>query len=145
VNTEVIRKIEERFGNMMVTRGKEHVFLGMNVTFNDDGTVTIKMKDYVKEAISDFGEDITKSATTPAKRDLFEINEGSKELTIEKSEVFHSVMAKLLYVSKRRRSWTFISHRSQCELCQVILLWRITSSILALDVQFPILALCPLL
>jgi hypothetical protein len=31
----------------------------MNITFHDDGTVSVKMKDYIKEAIADFGEDIT--------------------------------------------------------------------------------------
>jgi hypothetical protein len=55
----VINKIEERFGEMTVTRGKEHLFLGMNIDFHKDGTATIKMKDYIKEAIADFGESIT--------------------------------------------------------------------------------------
>jgi hypothetical protein len=81
------------------------------------------MKDYVEEAISDFGEDITKSATTPAKRDLFEVNEASEELTNEKSEVFHSVVAKLLYVSKRGRLdiqlvITFLCTRVSCSTKQ---------------------------
>jgi hypothetical protein len=103
VVTGVIGKIEGRFGKMTVTRGKEHAFLGMHVTFNDDRTATIKMKDYVKEAISDFGDSITKSATSPARRDLFEIDEGSEGLTTDRSKVFHSVVRKLLYVSKRGR------------------------------------------
>jgi hypothetical protein len=61
------------------------------------------VKDYLKEAIADFGEDIVKSAATPAKRDLFEIDENSPALTTEKRETFHRVVAKLLYVSKRGR------------------------------------------
>jgi hypothetical protein len=103
VVTTIIKRIEERFGKMTVTRGKEHVFLGMNITFNDDGTASIKMKDYLKEAIADFGEDIVKSAATPAKRDLFDINDDSPALPDKKREIFHSVVAKLLYVSKRGR------------------------------------------
>jgi hypothetical protein len=58
------------------------------------------MKDYATEAISKFGESISKSATTPAKRDLFEIDDKSERLSIDISETFHSVVAKLLYVSK---------------------------------------------
>jgi hypothetical protein len=103
VVTHVIEKIETRFGKMTVTRGKEHVFLGMNINFHENGTASIKMREYIKEAITDFGESITKSATTPAKKNLFEIDEESEKLTINNSEIFHSVVAKLLYVSKRGR------------------------------------------
>ena len=90
---------------MTINRGKKHVFLGMDISFhvNGDGTATIKMKEYIKEAISDFGEDITRNAATPAKRDLFEIDEESEELSDDKQEIFHKVVAKLLYVSKRGR------------------------------------------
>jgi hypothetical protein len=101
--SHVIEKIEARFGKMTVTRGREHVFLGMNIDFNDDGTANIKMKDYIKEAIADFGEDITRSATTPAKKNLFELSEDSGALTDGDRDIFHSVVAKLLYVSKRGR------------------------------------------
>jgi hypothetical protein len=99
----VINKIEERFGEMTVTRGKEQLFLGMNIDFHEDGTATIKMKDYIKEAIADFGESITRTATTPAKKTFFEIDESSGALTEADRETFHSVVAKLLYVSKRGR------------------------------------------
>jgi hypothetical protein len=56
-----------------------------------------------KEAIADFGEEITRTATTPATKSLFEIDETSGTLTNNDSEIFHSVVAKLLYVSKRGR------------------------------------------
>jgi predicted metal-dependent peptidase len=65
VNDEIVRKIEERFGKMTVTRGKEHVFLGMKINFNDNGTASINMKEYLKEAIVAFWEDIT---TSPLRR-----------------------------------------------------------------------------
>jgi hypothetical protein len=99
----VIEQIEQKFGKMTVTRGKEHVFLGMDIKFHTNGTADIKMKDYIKEAIDEFGEDITRSAATPAKRDLFDIDENSGELTKVEGETFHSIVAKLLYVSKRCR------------------------------------------
>jgi hypothetical protein len=58
---------------------------------------------HLKEAISDFGEDIVKLAVTPAKRDLFDINEYSLSLPLKEREIFHRVVAKILYVSKRGR------------------------------------------
>ena len=39
---------------MTVTRGREHVFLGMKIKFNEDGTANIGMKDHVQEAVNDF-------------------------------------------------------------------------------------------
>jgi hypothetical protein len=41
VVTDVIAKIEERFGERTVTWGKENVFLGMHIDFCDDRTVSL--------------------------------------------------------------------------------------------------------
>jgi hypothetical protein len=43
----------------------------MNIDLHKDGTATIKMKEYIKEAIADFGEEITRTATTPRQRKAF--------------------------------------------------------------------------
>jgi Reverse transcriptase (RNA-dependent DNA polymerase) len=80
VVTSIIKKIEEKFGKMTVTRGKVHTFIGMKTTLHKDKTVMIKMKEYVKEAIEDFGEDVSKHAATPARKDLFKIDEKSPKL-----------------------------------------------------------------
>jgi hypothetical protein len=78
VVTDIIEKIEVKFGKMTVTRGKHHVFLGMDITFNDnDGTVTILMKEYLKEAIADSGMEASKVAPTPARKDLFTVDDVS--------------------------------------------------------------------
>jgi len=61
-----IDKIEEKFGKMTVTRGKSHDFLGMNIDFLEDKTVTVGMKEHIKGAIADFPEDIIKNAATAA-------------------------------------------------------------------------------
>jgi hypothetical protein len=103
VVTEVVKMIEKRFGKMTVTRGKHHVFLGMSVTYKDDGTVQIIMKDHLQSAITVFDDDITTSVTSPAQRDLFEVDNTREKLSIEKSENYHKVVAKLLHVSKRAR------------------------------------------
>jgi len=50
----------------------------MDITFNnDDGTVTILMKEYLKEAIAGSGMDATKVAPKPAKKDLFNLDDRS--------------------------------------------------------------------
>lgn len=50
---------------MMVTRGKEFVFLGMHISYKENGSETINMKEYVEEAIAEFSEEekIIKRAT----------------------------------------------------------------------------------
>jgi len=79
VVTDIIEKNEAKFGKMTVTRGKHHVFLGMDINFNDnDGTVTILMKEYLKEVIANSGMDASKVALTPAKKDLFTVDDVSE-------------------------------------------------------------------
>jgi len=55
VAMQIIEAIESHFEKMTVTRGHKHTFLGMDLVFNDDGTVKISMSEYVKDAINVFG------------------------------------------------------------------------------------------
>jgi Reverse transcriptase (RNA-dependent DNA polymerase) len=103
VVTAIIEKLEAKFGKMSVSRGREHNFLGMKVRYNGDRTATITMKDYLQEAIDESGLDIKKEVSTPAMRTLFDINDSALALNTQQSERFHSVVAKLLYVSLRAR------------------------------------------
>lgn len=61
------------------------------------------MKEYLEESIVSFGKDLGKKATTPAKGGLFKIDETSEGLEEDKSERFHHIVSKLLFVSKRVR------------------------------------------
>ncbi len=99
VVTSIIEKIKERFDKMSVTRGNEHKFLGMDFVFPGDGTVKIKMKDYLVESITESEMKIERTASTPARKNLFEVNNDAMLLTEGETKVFHSVVAKLLYVS----------------------------------------------
>jgi hypothetical protein len=103
VVTQIIKTIEKKFEKMTVTRGKAHVFLGMHITFKEDGTVRNLMKDYIKEVISDFGDNITRNAATPAKKNLFDVDDTDEWLSRPDGKIFHSLIAKLLYVTKRSR------------------------------------------
>ena len=89
---------------MTVTRGKHHVFLGMDITYRDDSTVAITMKNHIREAITDSTMNISRSAATPAKKDLFYIDETSPLLEFDRAVIFHHCTAMLLYVTQRARS-----------------------------------------
>jgi hypothetical protein len=104
VVTAVIKKLESHFNTMKVTRGDHHVFLGMHIDYHrSSNTATISMRDYLTEAITESSLSITKTASTPAGTNLFTIDETSPPLSKTSREVFHSVVAKLLYVSLRGR------------------------------------------
>ena len=61
----------------------------MDITFDDnDGTVTILMKEYLKEAITDSGMDVSKVASTPARKDLFTVDDVSEQLDKRQGEIF---------------------------------------------------------
>ena len=99
----IIGKIEDKFGKMAVTRGKLHEFLGMKIDFTDGKAVKIDMKEFLKGVINDFWEDLLRNAATPAKRDLFELTIGAECLDETRADIFHRIVAKLLYVCKRAR------------------------------------------
>jgi hypothetical protein len=103
VVTMIIGKIEEQFGKMTVTRGKEHVFLGMNIRYTENKTATITMKEYLRESIDESELNITREAATPATKELFDVSDKATKLVGRRSERFHSVVQKLLYVALRAR------------------------------------------
>ena len=106
VVSSVIKQIEKKFGKMRVTRGNKHVFLGMNITFNGNGAFSVLMREYLDESIDDFEKidgTIVSTTTTPSNKVLFPVNADSKILSVDKAKVFHSITAKLLYVSNRAR------------------------------------------
>jgi hypothetical protein len=101
--TKIIERIEARFGKMTVTRGRKHTFLGMKFVFTNDGKVQITMEDYLTEAIEESGMTIERTVATPAKKDLFDVDDTAAPLEKAEAEIFHSIVAKLLYVSLRAR------------------------------------------
>ncbi len=99
----ILGKIKDSFGSLSITRGSEHAYVGMDFRFPGDGSVHIMAKDYIKEAIQDFGEDVSVGAMTPAGNDLFTIKDEENLLPKTKGEVFHSIIGKLLFITKRSR------------------------------------------
>ena len=77
------------------------------------------MKEYLKEANANSGMDASKVAPLPAKKDLFTVDDGSEQLDKRQGEFFYSIVAKLLYVSKRARTdaqlaIAFLCNRVSC-------------------------------
>ena len=100
---EVIQLIEGHFGPMTQSHGKKLNYLGMDIEFQDDGTVKLLMKEYLQEALDLFPDDTSKCVTSPAAVHLFDINPSCQRLPEEQRKLLHSITAKLLYVGKRAR------------------------------------------
>ena len=85
-------------------RGKVLNYIGMTFNFEKTGRVKITMEGFVKELLEECKKIIGVSPT-PAKPDLFMIKPDNTDplLTSSAREYFHSITAKLLYLSKRTR------------------------------------------
>ena len=98
----VIEQIEQTFGKMSVTRGKKHMFVGIGIEFNDNGTVTLSMDKFIDECINIYRDEIKKLASTPASGTLFDkVDENFEKALEAEANKFHHTTAKLKYLSKR--------------------------------------------
>ena len=106
--SDIIKKLNNHYGEMQEvtqTRGKVHDYLGMTIDYSKKGKVQVKMVDYVENMLKDLEEpEFQGEATTPAANHLFTVNEDDPELlNEEKAELFHHLVAKLLFLCKRAR------------------------------------------
>jgi hypothetical protein len=97
---------EDGSGEMTVSRGRVHKYLGMTLDYTVCSQVNISMFDYVDKIINAFDKAEpkgggTKSSTAPD--DLFKVDEGREKLLAEKAVEFHNLVAKTLYTTKQAR------------------------------------------
>ena len=102
---QVMEKINSKFSGIEAKYGKKHTYVGMDIDYNEEGTVGIGTSQYVQEVIDSFSEKcpITSKATSPARGNLFTVNTMPPALDPERKALFHHCVAKLLYASKRCR------------------------------------------
>ncbi|CAJ1935845.1 unnamed protein product [Cylindrotheca closterium] len=105
VNDKFAEWLNMRYGSIKactIVRGKIHRYLGMTLDFSVKGKLKIRMDDYVKSILEDFLIKFNKESKqeTPAGNDLLEAGKG-KLLSAEYHQIFHTTVARGLYVSKR--------------------------------------------
>ena len=74
----------------------------MDIDMTNDGKFNIGMQEYINEAIEIFDEDVSTPVASAAYVNLTNIQE-SESLYEQESDMFHSFVAKLLWVEKRMR------------------------------------------
>ena len=103
VVSDIITYMQKEFGNLTITRGKKHQYLGMYIEFCKNNMVTISMFKRMNEALEMVSGGV-KGATTPtAKKNLFDVDCASQLLDEDWGDTFYSVVAKLLWIAKRGR------------------------------------------
>jgi hypothetical protein len=102
----VIDQLSGEFGKeapLTVNRGKVHDYLGMTLDFSVKGKVKIGMVQYVKNMLAELPDDMGGVSPNSAAAHLLDVNEACPKLETERAELFHHLVAKLLFLCKRSR------------------------------------------
>ena len=75
----------------------------MNIKIRDDKKIEIDMFYQLREAIAWLGKKLENSASSSANKKLFTSDDDDQQLNDEKSELFHSIVAKLFFICHRTR------------------------------------------
>ena len=102
VVSDILGKISNHFGELSVIRGPEFRLLGMDIKVKDKN-IYISMKDQLLEVIQMYRDQAESLPATPATKNLFNMNREEDLVNESDAKRFHSVLAKLLFISKRGR------------------------------------------
>jgi hypothetical protein len=97
---------EDGSGEMTVSGGKIHKYLGMTLDYSIPGQVKITMLEYVNEILAAFDKAEPKGGgtrTSAAPDILFKVDEDCDKLAQIKAVEFQNLVAKTLYATKRAR------------------------------------------
>ncbi len=98
---DVLEYLRSVYRTISVKRGKVLEYLGMSLNFEEKGKVKISMANMVKEITKEIPEGI--HASTPGDLNLFKPpREDDTPCSDSDKVLFHSVVAKLLYVAKKK-------------------------------------------
>ena len=95
---------------MTVHQGKIHNYLWMTLDYNEGGTVKVIMIDYINEIIASFDKEdprsrgVNTSATTEY---LYKVDEYCKNLSTDKSKMFHNLLVNILYITNQASPATY--------------------------------------
>jgi hypothetical protein len=99
-----LNSMYSKHGRVTATRGQVHDYLGMELDYQKQGELKINMTKYVENMLNNFPVKLGKKdvAKTPAGDNLFNLGTGAK-LDTKRAEIFHTFVAKGLFLCKRAR------------------------------------------
>ena len=101
---DVINKVEWRFLGLTVTKGNVHIFLGIKISYLKNRRISIHMKEYIKEAVQEFRNDISQVVMSPVSRCMLTVVKVRK-LQFKRLDTFHYDVMKLLWILHRGRPY----------------------------------------
>jgi hypothetical protein len=125
----VVDTFKMHFQDLTVSSGQKQTYIGMSLDLSQMPVVTISMNYYISEFLKNFLN--LRAYPSPATEHLYDIDSESALLTEVERQSFHSLVAKLLYLSKRIRpdlllATSFLSTRvTKATLEDVIKLRRV--------------------
>jgi Reverse transcriptase (RNA-dependent DNA polymerase). len=93
----MLKHLSDIYLDLSITRGSKHTFVGMDLEFKN-GEVKVSMPSYLHESIEAFPENIDMKVSSPTANHLNTVNPNAKRLPEDMQEIFHSIVAKLLFV-----------------------------------------------
>ena len=120
----IMDEIEQLFREVTKSRGRVLNYVGLTFDFRILKTVKITMQGFIADlmAFVEKRSDFCGTAVDPASGDLFDIgviDDKNKLLETKEKEFFHSLTAKLLYLSKRVRPDILVAVAFLCKRVQV--------------------------
>ena len=148
---DIIKQINEKFGQespLSTTRGKVLEYLGMTIDYTTAGKVKISRYKFMDSILTELPIDMNGTARTPAAGHLFNLRDNIKKLPKDTAQLFHHLVAKLLFLSRRKRQdiqmaeWdnknseeiqekTKVDHREKSKIRAPIKTWQVYMGILA--------------
>ena len=97
---QLVEALKDKYGDVKAQYGDIVDYLGMTMDFTMKGCTKITMDGMIQEIINDFHRTDLATAKTPATENLLEIND-SASLCETDRKLFHSMVARLMYVCKK--------------------------------------------
>ena len=103
---DIITCLSNKFGNegpLTATSGKVLEYLGMTLDYISKNKVKISMYTYLDKLLTELPTDTNGMAKTLLANHLFNVNPEAKKLPEATAQIFHHLIAKLLYMSRCTR------------------------------------------
>jgi len=97
----ITEHLSNRFGKegpLTLDSGKILKYLGMMLDYTSKNKVKISMYKYLDKLLTELPMDMNGTAKTPAANHLFNVNPDAKKLPETTAQLFHHLVAKLLYI-----------------------------------------------
>ena len=103
VVTDIIEEIKNHFGDLVISRGDTHDFLGINIKIMKDKKVELMMGYQTEDTSRQFKNICDFNVTSPCSQNLWDVNNEAELFYDVKDNLFHLLTSKLLYITERTR------------------------------------------